>query len=485
MSVTKYVALMTLSMTICHSATAQKMLTIEECRDMALSNNHEIKQAESKTEGVRSTQRSYRANYLPSINLNLIGLYSTIGESRDVNIPEINNIPVFKLDGTTYQALTTEQIKTLIYNAQKPDATMADKMALVSQTAGYVYFPGLSTSIDYEVGPMFMAGISLEQPIYMGGKIANADKIASMGVEMAEKNEVLTRTKILQNVDEAYALVVKTKEMSKVAEKYNEVLRELMRSVTKAKQHGMRTNNDVLKVQVKLKESELAVIKAQNGLTLAKMNLCHVTGQDLSTDIDVSTDYPNIEIQSGSVDQRPESSILQKKVEIAEAKTKIERSALLPEVGVMLSYNYVNGFKLMDEKLFSDGDFTALLKVKVPIFNCGKSSNKVRAAKHEAQQARLERQNLTEMMELELQQADNKRKEAEKEVEIAEETVREAEANMTSSQKSYENGMETLSDYMESQLLWQQAMAANVEAHYQLYLSKVNYNRANGTLIGQ
>ncbi len=447
-------------------ANAQQILSLDECRSMALENNHEIKAAQSQTESANYTRKSYRANYFPTITINAIGLYSTIDGSKEIGIGQ-QNLPVFKPDAT--------------FQAQTPQLT--DKMWLVQNLTGYAYFPGLSAALDYEVGPMFLAGISLQQPIYMGGKIANATKIASKAVEMSEANETLTKVNAIKKTDEAYALVVKAKELQKVAISYNAVLQELMTNITKAKNQGMSTGNDVLKVQVKLNESELNMTKAANAVTLAKMNLCHVIGMDLNSDIDVTDTYPQIETKEGSIASRPESQLLAKKVEIAEAKTKVERSSVLPEVGAQLSYNYVNGFKVLDETLFNDADFTAIVKVKIPIFNFGKNTNKIRAAKSSLEQTRIEQQNITEQLELEHQRAVNILAEAEKELAVADNSLRQAAENMRSSKSLYENGYETLTDYMQSQVLWQQAMAAKVDAEYQLYLAKVDFNRTSGTLI--
>ena len=47
----------------------------------------------------------------------------------------------------------------------------------------------------------------------------------------------------------------------------------------------MKPQNDVLKVQVKLNESELSLRKADNALRLAGMNLCHYIGRPLTAQI--------------------------------------------------------------------------------------------------------------------------------------------------------------------------------------------------------
>ncbi|MBQ2460478.1 MAG: TolC family protein, partial [Bacteroidaceae bacterium] len=66
------------------------------------------------------------------------------------------------------------------------------------------------------------------------------------------------------------------------------------------------------------------------------------------------------------------------------------------------------------------------------------------------------------------------------EVSLAEKTRQQAEESMKLSGKQYEAGVEPLSDYLEAQALWQKACEAEVGAHFQLYLSSVEYLRAAG-----
>ena len=51
--------------------------------------------------------------------------------------------------------------------------------------------------------------------------------------------------------------------------------------------------------------------------------------------------------------------------------------------------------------------------------------------------------------------------------------------------RQYDVGLETLSDYLESQALWQQAYETKVDAHFQLYLSYIAYLKATGKLYDE
>ena len=71
--------------------------------------------------------------------------------------------------------------------------------------------------------------------------------------------------------------------MVDVAKSYRHLLQELLKTVESAVRHGMRTRNDLMKVQVKLNQAQLSVTRADNAYDLARMNLCQVIGLPLSS----------------------------------------------------------------------------------------------------------------------------------------------------------------------------------------------------------
>lgn len=434
---------------------AQDTLTIDECREMALTYNKQMAASAHATRSALYTAKSYKGNFFPNIYLSGTGLYSTADGS-------------FGIDGGYLPTF------------------LADATGSLAADGGYAYFPGVD--LDYDIDAVFMGGVTIEQPIYMGGKINAAYKLALIGKDIAQKQETLTATEVIQKTDEAYAGVVKAAETRKVAEAYQALLGELMKDVESAYRHGMKPKNDVLKVQVRLNESELSLRKAENALRLAKMNLCHYIGRQLTDDINVSEEMPAVvvpsDLQTLDVSQRPEYAILEKQVDMAHQQVKLNRSEMLPQVGLSASYNYLHGIDVNDNTLLDNGNFTALLNVSIPIFHFGERKNKVSAAKSRLLETQMEQQDVNEQMLLELAQAANNLDEALLEVDIAERSLVQAEENMRVSRSQYDAGMETLSDHLEAQTLWQQAYQEKVDAAYQLYLSYVAYQKAAGTLYG-
>ena len=89
---------------------------------------------------------------------------------------------------------------------------------------------------------------------------------------------------------------------------------------------------------------------------------------------------------------------------------------------------------------------------------------------------------MNEQMLLELTQAVNNLDEARLEYELSNRSLEQAEENMKVSKSQYEVGLETLSDHLEAQTLWQQAYETKVDAHFQFYLKYIGYLKASGTL---
>ena len=125
-------------------AWAQETLSLKECREMALKYNKEMAASVKQTESARYTAKSYKGNFFPNFTVSGTGLYSNADGSYGI---AGGNLPVFLPDGTGQ------------FNPGQP--------------AGFAYFPGIN--LDYKIGWVYMGGVQMEQPLYMGGHLI--DKI--------------------------------------------------------------------------------------------------------------------------------------------------------------------------------------------------------------------------------------------------------------------------------------------------------------------
>ena len=425
---------------------AQKRLSIEECIDLARNNNKKIEASNFWIESAKYAKRATLSNYLPSLSITGNMLYSTVEGSLGI---EGGMLPVVGMDGMP--------------------------------TGSGAYFPGIN--IDYGVDWMYGAGLQLQQPIFMGGKIVAGHKMGKLGEAMALQNHRLTDSEVIYETAQAYANVVRASGMCKVAALYNDLLIELKYSVGKAFERGVKSRNDVLKIEVKLNESELGLRRAKNALRLAMMNLSHCIGYPLAAQIEVDdniqlTGHEDVRVD---ISLRPEVQLLSQKSELIRQKANLERGDLLPQIGIVGQYGYMNGFHFNGSKLFDDWNFTVGLQVSIPIFNFA-SHSKYRSAQMQYRQSQAEESEKLELMTLEVTQAINNFDEAAFELRLAESGCISATENLRVSGSQYKVGKESLTDYLEAQTLWRQAEQTLVEAKVNQFLRWLDYKRKNGTL---
>jgi len=444
-------------------------LTLSECRSRALQYNKTLSSSRLQIQKQESELKAMKTNFLPNIQGFATDFYNT---------SKINIKPDF---GSMFSAGIANAQSVLSAMASTPFAPIA--AGIMSIANGFT-IP--EDAFQFKVGNVFAAGVGLVQPLYMGGKITAGYRMNKVGLSIAQQRVRLTEQEVLLNTDQAYVLCVRAKEMGQVARSYQALLLELQKNVESAVRHGMRTKNDALKVQVKLNEAELNIMKADNAYRLAQMNLAQVVGLPLTQRIEVTTDELYVPVDdilssdSAGITQRPEYAMLADKTELARLQVKLTRSDFLPTLALFGGYTYMNGLKFMDKRLLDHGSATVGVMLRVPIFHFFEGTHKVRSAKAAYQISQLERDELNEKMQLELLQAANMLHEAQMEVTVTNKSVEQAEENMRLSKRAYEVGSEPLSDYLESQALWQNAQASAVEARCNYLIACTKYNKALG-----
>lgn len=463
----KMMLLIGMSLVVMTGWTQVVELDLQKCRKMALENSEKIKAAEQQGLKAGYDKKAVRANFLPKISAT--GLYAYVQQKMNYKI-DGGYLPVVDANAQGVPDLTSN-IK----------AMGAGGIPIYNQ---YAFLP----DIDLELGIQnaYTVGVMLEQPLYMGGKVRSAFRMASIGKEMAEWNIKYSRSEVLTEAEEAYWQYVRVKEQAKATEKYQEVVTELVRNLEDACQTGMASQNDLLKAQVKQNEAELMLQKARNGLALSGMNLCRVVGIALNTSIEVNDSLqqgitPGLWVNGDEITGRPEYNLLEKQVELKEKQVALTQADFLPQLAVAATYGYGDGIKLNGE---ADGvaTFAAVASLKIPIYNWGEGRNKVKAMKAEEEMTRLKKEETNRLMQLEVARARYNVEDADSRVKLTHKSLAQAEENLQVSKNRFEVGMETVTNYMEAQAQWQKAWSDWIDARTALRLSETYYLKATGRL---
>lgn len=476
---------------------AQRILTLDSCRALALRNNKQLSAAKLKQDVASNTQKAVRTKYLPTVDL--LGGYEWTSKEvsllKDSQKEQINNL------GTTMASKAGEGASTLLTDmaqkglvtpqqAQALGAYLGEQMAPLAQAVNG-FGQGITDAFRTDTRNIFAAAVMVKQPIYMGGAVTAANRMADINMELtAHSTDAMTQN-TLYGIDQTYWTVVSLRQKQKLAQSFLELVQKLDDDVQKMIGEGVATRADGLRVDVKVNEAEIAVTQVENGLALAKMLLCQMCGIPTDDDITLADEQDTqLDAQPAStdfsmqtaMDNRPELKMLESAVNISEQQTKLIRAAYLPQVALTGGYmvmnpNPFNGF----EKEFS-GVFNVGVLVRVPVWNWFEGTYKVRAARTATQIATLELNEAREKIELQVNQSSFKVKEANKRLAMALKNVEKADENLRCANLGFKEGVMQSTEVMEAQTAWLQANTQRIEAEIDVRLAEIQLQKALGTM---
>lgn len=476
---------------------AQQRLSLDSCRAMALRNNKTLSASRLQLDMAHYKVKAAKTKYLPHVSA--LGGYELT--SREISLLSDDQKASLSSAGThATGALHSDLSSALSGLAQQgaisPELAnglgnlfgqVGSKLGSVVDGVGQKVVDALHT----DTRQMYTISVMLTQPIYMGGGIIAANRMAKIGEEMAANNIEATTQSTLHSIDQAYWLVVSVHHKKQLAESYLEVVKKLDNDVQKMIAEGVATRADGLKVAVKVNEAEMSLTQAENGLALSKMLLCQLCGLPVEKDVHLEDEdsadlvaTANVENTDNSVamENRPELKLLDNALDLSRQSTKLVRAAFLPQViltgGYMASNpNLFNGF---ERKL--SGVWNVGVVVRVPLWNWMEGAYKVRASKIASSIVQLERDEISEKIELQVSQCKFKVNEANRRLSLARKNVENAEENLRCANVGFKEGVLQTTDVMAAQTAWLQAQSQKIDAEIDVRLSQVNLKKALGVL---
>lgn len=408
-----------------HSMSAQKMLTLDESKQLALQNNVLTKNSRLGIETASQIKKEAFTKYFPNISAG--GITFTAQKNMMEISTEGGNLPVY--DGNPAS------------------------LAAVSQFA----FMPASTMGIMKKGSIGM--LNIMQPVFAGGRIYNGNKLASLGEEVSKFKYNLSRDEALLKTEEQYWQIVQLNEKIKTIIKYEELLVSLIGRVEDGYTWGMVTKNDVLKVKLKHSEALLNKSKLENGRKLALMAFCQFIGIKYDSTMILGGELQKIEApqscyvdNSEALQKRAEYSLLQKSIEAEELQTKIKLGEYLPQVSVGIAGVYMK-FDENDGKTFG----VASGIVQIPISNWWEASHSLAERTLREEMAQNDFKDKSELLMLQMEKAWQDLTDAYKQINLSRDAKVQAEENLKVNEDSFKNGLSNTSDLLEAQAMMQQA----------------------------
>ena len=493
----KYKLLILALTTLATSAQAQQTLTLDSCRAMALRNNKTLSASRLQLDMARYNKKAAKTKYLPHISA--LGGYELT--SREISLLSKDQKSALANAGTNTTGALHNDIAGALTNLAQQGILTPEQASNLGGMFGQVgskigeavnhVGQNIVDAFRTDTRQMYALSVMLTQPIYMGGAIIAANRMADIGEEMAQNNIEASTQNTLHSIDQAYWTVVSVHHKKQLAESYLAVVKKLDDDVSKMIHEGVATRADGLKVDVKVNEAEMSLTQAENGLALAKMLLCQLCGMDVDSDITLADENADNIVEQAddaqadravAMENRPELKLLQNSADMSRQATKLVRAAYLPQV--LLTGGYVatnpNVFNGFERKL--SGMWNVGVMVRVPLWNWMEGTYKVRASRIATTIVELERDDIREKIDLQVSQSQFKVKEANRRLAMATKNVENAEENLRCANLGFKEGVIPTTDVMAAQTAWVRAQSQKIDAEVDVKMSQVNLKKALGVL---
>lgn len=478
--------------TFAMGAYAQRILTLDSCRNLALSNNKELRMAQEKIKAAHYQEKAAFTNFLPKIDVT--GTY--MRTQKEISLLSDDQKNAIGNMGTSVGM----ELQQFGQQMQQIAAAHPELLPLLTPLSGVMgQIPGALNGVGQslvdafrtDTRNLYAGAATLTQPLFMGGKIIAYNKITKYAEQLAASQHATGMQDVILSTDQAYWQVISLVNKKQLAESFLKLVQKLDSDVNKMVEQGVATTADALSVRVKVNEAEMTLTQVEDGLNLSKMVLCQLCGIPLNTEIRLADEdmkdltLPNTYTESNvstALANREELKSLELATKIYQQKVNVARAEYLPSIGLTANYLFtnpslVNGFENRFRGMWGVG-----VVVSIPVFHWGEGIYKVRAAKAEANIARYRLDDAREKIELQVTQSSYKVNEATKKLAMAEKNMEKAEENLRYANLGFKEGVIPTSNVLEAQTAWLSAQSGKIDAQIDLKMSEIYLNKSMGTL---
>ena len=416
-------------------------LSVQDCIDMALENNMELKNSQLEINKAKATKNEARAEYFPTVSVQALA-FDALNPMISFGIEDIDNA----------------QLRQLLYTLY----------------AEYGANMGLDKEYSFVQNGVMLNAMATE-PIYAGGRIRNGNKLAKLGIEAAETQAKVKEDEVCLQTETLYWQIVALQEKLATLDQLDRLLDTLNKDLSGAIEAGLAMPTDQFKLKVKQNESQLNRKKVTDGITLLKMALVQYIGADWQAM--TLTDTLGMETEPTAYYQQPqeavslrnESHLLDLSIQAEKLKKKMTLGEALPSLMVGGSANYHTIF----ENTKPNAMVFAMLQV--PITDWHKTSIKLKKHNLDTEMAENTRRDLTEKMEMQTNQAWFNLEQSWLRITMAQTALSDAEANLKVTEDYYEAGLVALSDLLEAQTLLKQSRDELTDSRVEYRINLVTY----------
>ena len=427
------------------SASAQTY-TLEQIKDSALQNNFAIRSAKYGVEAAQQQRKEAFTKYFPSVSGTGLWFNANKGMAQTTINPSESITP--ELGAALAQSLPQEAL-----------AALANPISISMMKNGTI------------------GSLMAVQPVFAGGQIVNGNKLAKVGEEVSKLQLQLSENEVEKTAEQYFWQLASLQEKMNTINAVDTLLRDIHKDVDVAVRAGVAMRNDLLQVQLRQNDIQSQRLKLQNGISIVRLLLsqyCGLRDTSFCISFDTAAIPPSPSGEWAGVSILSEYQLLQKQVEAANLQKKLAVGQNLPTVAVGAGYNYHN----ILENNHSFGMVFAT--VSVPISDWWGGSHAIKRKKIEHQKAVEQLEDNAQLLKIRMQNAWNGVEESYQQLLLAQRSIEQADENLRLNLNYYRAGTSKMSDLLEAQLLYQQALDKHTDAFADYQNKLLEYKQASG-----
>lgn len=327
-------------------------------------------------------------------------------------------------------------------------------------------FPGSDTTftlLPVELN-RYHTEISVEQPLWAGGRIAAQARAARLQRDAAALQTRQVEADVAFEIRQAYWRLYESDALLEAIDASLSHIEAHVGEVEAGVQEGIHLQADLLAARVRRSEILLDRIDAEIAAEFARLELNRLIGRPLDTDVEPASDFEEgaaaslATLQMEVLDAHPSIEALERRVEALETLHSSTRGAWLPEISAVgrLVYARPNTYFFLEQDEFRYS-WEAGVSARWSLFEGGRRSAETARARAELTSAEARLDELREQVDVHLSRRHLETRRAGRSADVAAEAVEAAAEALRVTRVHFREGLVLASDVLEAEQVYHNA----------------------------
>lgn len=328
------------------------------------------------------------------------------------------------------------------------------------------------------------AKLSLSMPLDLAGVTSKAIRAANLNIQVAEANKLTAKNDLRQSVKRAFFGVLQAQESVKVTEEALQRATERLENAKRELAAGVRARVDIVRLETAKSQAESDLTAAKNAVSLTKNILNNALGRPIETPVDVAAQplwkplaATEEDLVGVAAQTRPDLRALKLQSDLLAYVRMAEERGGVPSLNFSAVHNRTFGSAGFGSSAAST---TGVVALSIPIWDSGITRARVKAARQDEEAVKLQLQQATLAVSLEVRQALLNLRNSDARVTLAEQQVKLAEETYRLTSIKFEAGEGIPLEVADASTQLTQARTQLVNARYDYLRAIADLERAVG-----